>query len=59
MVASSRGTVAFELTTGEVFAVEELVGMILAHAKEQAVLMGNEAVEGSVITVRLSFPFPP
>ena len=48
-----RGTVMFELTTGEIFAVEELVGMILSHARDQAEIMGSEPVDGAVLTVRI------
>jgi len=45
------GTVAFEVSNGEVYSVEELVGMILAHAREQAEYMANETVLNAVITV--------
>ncbi|KAI8923615.1 Hsp70 protein-domain-containing protein [Entophlyctis helioformis] len=49
--AARGGTIAFEATPGEVFAVEELVAMILAHAKQQAASYGEVAVSGAVITV--------
>ncbi|KAI9203941.1 Hsp70 protein-domain-containing protein [Polychytrium aggregatum] len=46
-----RGTCLALDEQGNEYSVEELVGMQLAHAKEQAVLYGQESVSGAVITV--------
>ncbi|KAI8813136.1 Hsp70 protein-domain-containing protein [Cladochytrium replicatum] len=45
-----RGTPVFGVEK-DVYSVEEIVGMQLAHAKEQAEIFGNEPVSGAVITV--------
>ncbi|KAJ3220348.1 Hypoxia up-regulated protein 1 [Dinochytrium kinnereticum] len=46
-----RQTTAFLLSPTTNFTVEELVGMELAHAKQQAETFGGEAVSGAIITV--------
>ncbi|KAI8814028.1 Hsp70 protein-domain-containing protein [Cladochytrium replicatum] len=45
-----RGSPVFGVEK-DVYSVEEIVGMQLAHAKEQAEIFGNEQVSGAVITV--------
>ncbi|KAI8848980.1 Hsp70 protein-domain-containing protein, partial [Chytridium lagenaria] len=52
MVADEdRQTCAFRLSPTITYTVEELVGMELAHAKQQAEIFGGEAVSGAIITV--------
>eukprot|EP00842_Homolaphlyctis_polyrhiza_P004432 jgi/Hompol1/4990/HPOL_004075-RA len=47
----ARGTIAFKLDDSTVYSVEELVAMLLAHAKQQAVAHSGIPVSGAVITV--------
>jgi len=61
MSGEGRNTVGFELSNGDIYSVEELMGMVLAHAKDQAEIAGEEPVDGAVITVcapRLRCPDP-
>ncbi|KAJ3238030.1 Hypoxia up-regulated protein 1 [Chytriomyces hyalinus] len=47
-----RNTCAFSVSKdGQVYTVEEIVAMQLAHAKRQAEISGGESVSGAVITV--------
>ncbi|KAJ3399564.1 Hypoxia up-regulated protein 1 [Chytriomyces hyalinus] len=47
-----RNTCAFSVTKdGQVYTVEEILAMQLAHAKRQAEISGGESVSGAVITV--------
>jgi len=52
---SERGTVEFKLASGEVYSVEELLGMIFSHAKKQAEDFTDQKVKDSVITVPVYF----
>lgn len=52
---SERGTVEFKLASGEVYSVEELLGMIFSHAKRQAEDFTEQKVKDSVITVPVYF----
>lgn len=47
----TRGTCAFQVEENQVFSVEEMISMQLAHAKKQAEKYGSEQVSGAVITV--------
>ena len=50
-----RGTCEFRHDEANVFSVEELVGMQLAHAKDQAKKYFNESISDAFITVCFVF----
>lgn len=49
-----RGTCAFQIDE-DLYPIEELIAMQLAHAKRQAETHGGDAVYGAVITVSQIF----
>ncbi|KAJ3336011.1 Hypoxia up-regulated protein 1, partial [Kappamyces sp. JEL0680] len=51
LIASKRGTVAFQHDETTVFELEELVAMLIKHCKAQAEAYSNIKVSGAVITV--------
>jgi len=50
-----RGTVLFRHSADTVYSVEELLGMILAHAKAQAEAFTEQAIKDAVITTPVYF----
>jgi hypoxia up-regulated 1 len=51
LIPSSLGTVAFQLEDTSKWELEEIVAMLLAHAKKQAENYSGIKVSGAVITV--------
>jgi len=52
---SERGTVVFRTPDDVLYSVEELVGMLLAHAKNQAEVYTEQAIKDAVLTVPVYF----
>jgi len=53
--ASSRGTVQFRISEDISYTVEELLGMIFAHAKTQAEVFAEQKIKDAVVTVPVYF----
>jgi len=53
--ATDRGTVQFRISEDTAYSVEELLGMIFAHAKTQAEGFAEQKVKDAVVTVPVYF----